>query len=182
MIHSTLGFNAASAFAATHIQFATVAANNAIAAAFGATAAMFFVMFPGAEKPDPGMMVNGMLTISVHGVGGLFGVLCMGIFADGNYGKGWNVLTRHHTIDRGVEAVVKGKFGQLASQAIGVVVLCTVVIGIAYAFFSLQNKLTKGGIRYEEADEMIGLDIPEMGVLAYPEFEMPASKTSVGVS
>ena len=45
-------------------------------------------MFTGAKKPDPGMMVNGMLAISVHGVGGLFGVLCMGNFADGNYEKG----------------------------------------------------------------------------------------------
>ena len=228
LLFGWFGFNAASTFAATDIQFATVAANTAIAAAFGATAAMFLVMFTGAKKPDPGMMVNGMLAglvaitapcafvsplssaiigslaaiivvkaigffesrgiddpvgaISVHGVGGLFGVLCVGIFADGKYGKGWNVLTRQYTIDHGVEGVVKGKFGQLGAQVIGMVVLCTVIFGIVYAFFSLQNKLTKGGIRSDEADEMIGLDIPEMGVLAYPEFEMPASKTSVGVS
>ena len=31
--------------------------------------------------------------ISVHGVGGLFGVLCVGIFADGQYGGGWNLTT-----------------------------------------------------------------------------------------
>ena len=29
--------------------------------------------------------------ISVHGMGGLFGVLCVGIFADGKYGGGWNL-------------------------------------------------------------------------------------------
>src|SRR5262249_36335142 len=29
--------------------------------------------------------------ISVHGVGGIFGVLCVGIFADGRYGAGWNL-------------------------------------------------------------------------------------------
>ena len=29
--------------------------------------------------------------ISVHGVGGIFGVLCIGIFADGRYGAGWNL-------------------------------------------------------------------------------------------
>ena len=28
----------------------------------------------------------------------------------------------------------------------------------------------KGGIRSAEADEIEGLDLPEMGMLAYPEF------------
>jgi ammonia channel protein AmtB len=46
-----------------------------------------------------------------------------------------------------------------------------VIFGIAYGFFTLQNKLTKGGIRPSEEDEIQGLDIPEMGVSAYPEFD-----------
>ena len=49
-------------------------------------------------------------------------------------------------------------------------VLCTVILGIAYAFFKIQNTLTGGGIRSSEEDELMGLDIPEMGVQAYPEF------------
>ena len=228
LLFGWFGFNAASTFAATDIQFATVAANTAIAAAFGSIAAMLWVMYTGATKPDPGMMVNGMLAglvaitapcafvsplssaiigsvaailvvnaigfferrgiddpvgaISVHGVGGLFGVLCVGIFADGKYGAGWNVLDRQWTKDNGVQGLVKGEFGQLGAQVLGVVVLCTVIFGIAYAFFSIQNKLTKGGIRSSEEDEMMGLDIPEMGVLAYPEFEMSASRTPMSVS
>ncbi len=28
----------------------------------------------------------------------------------------------------------------------------------------------KGGIRSDEQDEIAGLDVPEMGVLAYPDF------------
>ena len=39
--------------------------------------------------------------------------------------------------------------------------------GIALAFFKIQNAITKGGIRSEPADEEAGLDLPEMGVLAY---------------
>ena len=31
--------------------------------------------------------------ISVHGVNGIFGVLSVGIFANGKYGAGWNVTT-----------------------------------------------------------------------------------------
>ncbi len=45
--------------------------------------------------------------------------------------------------------------------------LLTVIFGFAYAFFKIQDKLTKGGIRSEEADELDGVDIPEMGVHAY---------------
>jgi hypothetical protein len=44
------------------------------------------------------------------------------------------------------------------------------MFGIVYAFFKIQNALTKGGIRPSEEDELVGLDLPEMGVLAYPEF------------
>ena len=45
------------------------------------------------------------------------------------------------------------------------------IFGIAFAFFKIQNALTKGGIRPTAEDELAGLDLPEMGVLAYPEFQ-----------
>jgi Amt family ammonium transporter len=162
-------------------------------------------------KPDPGMMINGMLAglvaitapcafvapwaaavigilaavlviesvffferrgiddpvgaISVHGVGGIFGVLTVGIFANGSYGAGWN-----GSASEGVKGIIKGDWGQMGAQALGCVVLIVVNGGLSYAFFKLQNKFTKGGIRSAEADEIAGLDMPEMGVLAYPEF------------
>ena len=61
---------------------------------------------------------------------------------------------------------------QLVAQLIGCGVLVTVIFGMALAFFTIQNKLTKGGIRSEEADELEGLDIPEMGTHAYPDFAL----------
>ena len=211
LLFGWFGFNAASTFAATDIQFATVAANTAIAGAFGAVATMF-VMMARTGKPDPGMMANGMLAglvaitapcaftsapwsaligviagvlvvfavsfvenvlkiddpvgaIAVHGFCGTFGVLAVGIFANGSYGGAWN-----GSDVAAVEGVVTGKFGQLGAQALGVLVIWTVILGVAYAFFSIQNKLTKGGIRPTEEVELMGLDLPEMGVLAYPEF------------
>jgi Amt family ammonium transporter len=89
----------------------------------------------------------------------------------------------------GVTGIIKGAdgWGQLASQAIGALVIWTVIFGIAFAFFKIQNALTKGGIRSEEADEVAGLDLPEMGVLAYPDFvvsheDYGSSSVPVGAS
>ena len=138
LLFGWFGFNAASTLAATDLRFTVVAVNTAIAAAFGATIAMFYCMWR-MGKPDPGMMANGMLAglvaitapcafvqpwaaaaigsiaavlvvesvffferkgiddpvgaISVHGVCGIWGVLTIGIFADGRYGAGWNGTT-----------------------------------------------------------------------------------------
>ncbi len=212
LLFGWFGFNAASTFAATDVQFATVATNTAVAGAFGAVTSMFWISYVRGDKPDPGMMANGMLAglvaitapcaftspawsavigviagvlviesilfvehklklddpvgaISVHGVCGTFGVLAVGIFANGSYGAGWN----GSDVD-GVTGLVGGEVGQLGAQALGAVVLWTVILGVAYGFFKIQDMVTKGGIRSEEEDELVGLDLPEVGVLAYPEF------------
>jgi Amt family ammonium transporter len=223
LLFGWFGFNAASTLAATDIQFALVATNTAIAAAFGATAAMFWCMWTGSKKPDPGMMVNGMLAglvaitapcafvdpwaaavigvvagvlvviacgiidsklhiddpvgaIAVHGVNGIWGVLSIGLLANGKYGAGWNLTAE------GPAAAAKGVvgifyannnlgWGQLASQAAGAATICIVMFLFAFIFFKLQNAIMKGGIRPPEDMEISGMDIPEMGALAYPEFE-----------
>ena len=54
------GFNAASTFAVTDPRFTLVAVNTALAAGFGATAAMVWITRR-TGKPDPAMMANGML-------------------------------------------------------------------------------------------------------------------------
>lgn len=216
LLFGWFGFNAASTFASSDTQFATVAANTGIAGAFGAVAAIFWIT-KRTGKPDPGMMANGMLAglvaitapcafvapwaaavigliagvlvieavffvekklklddpvgaIAVHGVNGLFGVLAVGIFANGKYGAAWNGSSVE-----GVKGIIKGDWGQFGAQLLACVVLCTVIFGIAFAFFKIQNKLTKGGIRSAEEDEVNGLDLPEMGVTAYPEFSVSSS-------
>ena len=99
--------------------------------------------------------------VSVHGMNGLWGLIAVGLFADGSYGEGWN----------GVEGTVRGLFygggaGQLAAQAISAVVVVIWAFGVMYVFFRVQKRLQ--GIRVTRDEEMIGLDVPEMGVAAYP--------------
>lgn len=224
LLFGWFGFNAASTFAATDVRFTVVALNTAIAAGFGATVGMFYVM-KRLGKPDPGMMANAMLAglvaitapcafvdpwaaaviggiasiiviesilfwerkhvddpvgaISVHGVGGLFGVLCVGIFSNGEYGAGWN-LTASGAASKasGVTGILYDQsslgLGQLGAQAVGALTLCTVMLGIAFAFFKIQNAIMKNGIRSLPEHEAMGLDRSEMGVLAYDNLQINA--------
>ncbi len=75
---------------------------------------------------------------------------------------------------RSLEGIIKGEWGQLGAQALGRARDLTVIFGVAFAFFKLQDTISKsmgkGGIRSSEEDEIAGLDFPEMGVEAYPEF------------
>jgi Amt family ammonium transporter len=102
--------------------------------------------------------------ISVHGTNGLWGVISVGLFADGasNYGGSWN----------GVNGSVRGLFygdpGQLVAQLIGVGTLVGFVFGLSYAANYVIDKVV--GQRVSAEDELAGLDIPEMGALCYPEF------------
>ncbi len=109
--------------------------------------------------------------ISVHGVCGVWGVLCVGIFSSGDYGAGWNLTTKGEAASAsGVTGILyDGSLGlrQLGSQIIGALTIIFIMGGIAYAFFKIQNAITKGGIRPTEEVELAGLDVPEMGVLAY---------------
>ena len=97
--------------------------------------------------------------IAVHGVNGFWGVLSLGLFADGSYGDGWN----------GVAGPVKGLFygdsSQFFAELIGGLTCFIIVFVVMYFFFKLCKKTI--GLRSSEADEVAGLDIPEMGVHGY---------------
>ncbi|MFO0584201.1 MAG: ammonium transporter [Anaeromyxobacter sp.] len=96
---------------------------------------------------------------SVHGVNGAWGVLSLGLFANGTYGEGLN----------GVAGKVTGLFygdgGQFAAEAIGVVANVLYVAPLAAVSFWIIGKLV--GNRVSVEDEVAGLDIPEMGVIGY---------------
>ena len=88
-------------------------------------------------------------------------------------GAAWNATADEWHAKHGVVGILYGShgWGQLFAQIAGCLTLAIVMFGVAYGFFKIQNKLTKGGIRSSAEDELVGLDMPEMGVLAYPEFD-----------
>jgi Amt family ammonium transporter len=106
--------------------------------------------------------------ISVHCVNGLWGVLATGLFADGTYGDGLNGVAG------GVTGLFYGDPSQFAAQLIAVLVLFIWGFGVSYLFFKILDKTW--GLRVSPEDELAGLDIPEMGVLAYPDTPINVSE------
>ncbi|HET9933397.1 MAG TPA: ammonium transporter, partial [Polyangiaceae bacterium] len=98
---------------------------------------------------------------SVHGVCGAWGILSLGLFANGTYGDGLN----------GVPGKVTGLFfgdsKQFLAECIGIGVNCIYVGLMTAGALFVIGKLV--GNRVSAQDEIEGLDIPEMGMLAYPE-------------
>ena len=119
--------------------------------------------------------------ISVHGINGLWGVLSVGIFATGAYGAGWNGVVRDSFVSAygsdGVRGILYGDPGQLFMQMIDCVVLCGVFFPFAYAWFKFSNLITP--IRVSSETELEGLDGPEMGAIAYPDFPIHTGGRSV---
>lgn len=93
--------------------------------------------------------------VSCHTTAGVWGLLAVGLFADGTYGDVIGLF-------------FGGGWGQLASQAIGAAVAITWAFTLGYALFKILDKVM--GIRVSPQEELAGLDISEHGTKAYPNF------------
>jgi Amt family ammonium transporter len=200
------GFNAGSSLAGTDLRIAVAAVNTMLASATGALAAMFYV-WSRYGKPDPSMLVNGMLAglvaitapcafvtapsaaligavagvlvveavffiervlkiddpvgaIGVHLVNGAWGVIALGLFADGTYGDGLN----------GVPGTVRGLFYGDASQFVAELIGVAACVAFCFPAFYLTMKAIGAtiGNRVPADVEIEGLDLEEMGILGYP--------------
>jgi Amt family ammonium transporter len=101
--------------------------------------------------------------ISVHGVNGAWGVISLGLFADGTYGDGYN------SIAGGVKGLFYGGGSQFVAQLIGTATNITFVFISSYAMFWILNKTM--GLRVPAEVEIEGLDQAEVAVSAYPDFQ-----------
>ena len=102
--------------------------------------------------------------ISVHGTAGAWGVVSLGLFADGTYGDAFN------GVPGTVRGLLYGDAGQFVVQLIGPLANFAFIFGASWAFFKLCDLAM--GLRVAPEVEIEGLDIPEMGALAYPEFSL----------
>ncbi len=142
--------------------------------------------------------------ISVHGTCGSWGVLSVGLLANGSYGQGWGGVHRlikdgamqiinndgaKETIDKfsklltdgwtdqGVTGVLGPLFGgaysdwsQLGAEFVGTLTNFVFVTLFALVWFKVSNMIIP--LRSKEAAEIAGLDVPEMGAEAYPDYAL----------
>lgn len=106
--------------------------------------------------------------ISVHAVNGIFGVICVGLFADGTYGDGLNGVAGN------VKGIFYGDASQLVAQLITVGVIIVWGFGMSYVFFKILDKTL--GIRVRPEVELEGVDLDEMGAYGYPDFQIVKSE------
>jgi len=102
--------------------------------------------------------------ISVHGVNGAWGILAVGIFADGTYGDALN------TVDGTVKGLLYGDAGQFMAQCLGIATNFVFVFVSFFVFFKVLNVFIKNRVSADV--ERDGLDESQVGVMAYPDFSV----------
>jgi len=92
--------------------------------------------------------------ISVHGVCGIWGILALGIFADGTYHEVTGLLYGNSTL--------------MVAQIISAVTVFVWAFGMGAIMFFILKKTV--GLRVSDREQIEGLDIGEHGMSAYPDF------------
>ena len=132
--------------------FVSVTSALIIGGVAGILVVLAVVFFDKAKLDDP------VGALSVHLVNGIFGTLCVGLFAeDGIAG-----------VATGNGLFMGGGFTLLGSQALGVVSVAAFVFPASLLVWWVLKKTI--GIRVSLKEEIQGLDIGEHGNEAYPEF------------
>jgi Amt family ammonium transporter len=99
--------------------------------------------------------------IAVHGFNGAWGLVALGLFADGTYGGGWNGAA-----EAGVTGLLYGDPKQLLAQVIGIIANVVWVGATSFVLFKVVDLVI--GMRSTPEHEMQGLDYNEVSAPAYP--------------
>ncbi|HXF61585.1 MAG TPA: ammonium transporter [Caldilineaceae bacterium] len=89
--------------------------------------------------------------VTVHGLCGFFGLLMVGVFADGAYA--------------GVSGLIAGNAAQLVTQLIGAVALAAWALITGLIMFAILKATM--GLRASDEEQRLGLDLAEHGAAAY---------------
>jgi Amt family ammonium transporter len=135
--------------------FVTVGASMIIGAIAGVLVVLAVIGFDRIRIDDP------VGATSVHLVNGVFGTLCVGLFAEPG-----RVASATGGAGKWAGLFYGGGTDQLIGQAVGVGATAAYVLVLSTAAW-LVLKYTLG-LRVSEAEEIEGLDIGEHGMYAYP--------------
>jgi Amt family ammonium transporter len=131
--------------------------------------------------------------ISVHGYCGTLGGICVGLFATGEYGAGWNgshlfkladgtlkyisdvAQAPKDAVEQGVTGLLGGDISQFKCQLLGAGLNIVWAFGVTFIVFKVVNAIRS--MRVSKEVELEGLDMPEFGGLAYPEDALSPSGT-----
>lgn len=112
--------------------------------------------------------------VPVHFFNGLWGVLAVGIFANGNSDTAaWN------GVESAVTGLLYGGTTQIFAQLAEVGSIFVFVFGLTYVFFKALAALKL--LRVSREVELQGLDLPEMGAPGYPTDWEPADLEQEGI-
>ena len=108
--------------------------------------------------------------VPVHFGNGLWGVLAVGIFANGNPDTvGWNGISTPVT-----GLLYGGGLGQFLAQSAEALAVIVVAGGLSYVFFQVLAYFKV--LRVSAEVELAGLDMPEMGAEGYPKDWEPSAE------
>jgi Amt family ammonium transporter len=121
----------------------------------------------------------------VHGVCGIWGTLCLGLFASGQYSAAGSSPFGIPVVAPGSPEALTGLFygggmKVLMAQCVGSLIVCTATFVSAMAMFGALNAFKL--LRLSEAGELQGMDIDQHGISAYPEYVISALTAPHGMS
>ena len=117
----------------------------------------------------------------VHGVCGIWGTLSLGLFASGEYSAAGSSPFGVPAIAPNSPDALTGLFyggglSVFAAQCVGSVIVCTATFASAMAMFAALNAF--GLLRVSREGELVGLDVDQHGISAYPEYVISAAEAS----
>ena len=104
--------------------------------------------------------------VPVHGICGIWGTLSLGLFACGKYGATGPLAADNSAPLKGL--LYGGGSTLLLAQAIGSAIITLATFGVALLVMYLVN--ATGLLRVSREGELMGIDLHEHGISAYPEY------------
>ena len=119
---------------------------GSLAIGFGAGLLCFFAV----ELIHKTGLDDALDVFAVHGIGGIWGAIATGIFTV-------SVITG------GTEGLIEGNPGQVGIQAVGVVATLVYSFVVSFIILFILDKIPGLGLRSDESDEDLGLDLASHG-------------------